>query len=74
MNEDVLKGKWKQFRGSVKEKWGKLTDDDLDRIDGNRDKFVGVMQERYGWARDRAEKALDEHFEAMEATHATHRH
>jgi len=59
MNTDILSGKWTQLKGSVKEKWGELTDDDLTRIDGNRDQLAGTIQERYGWARDRAEAEVD---------------
>lgn len=55
MNEDILKGKWKQFRGQVKETWGELTDDDLDRIDGAQDKLAGKIQERYGYTKEKAE-------------------
>ena len=56
MNEDTIAGNWKQFKGKVKEQWGKLTDDDLDVIAGKRDQMVGRMQERYGIAKDEAEK------------------
>ncbi len=59
MNSDILQGKWNQFKGDVKRQWGKLTDDDLTRIEGNYDKFVGVLQERYGYERERAERELD---------------
>lgn len=59
MNEDVFEGRWKQLKGDVKRAWGKLTDDDLDQAEGNRDKLVGSLQERYGWERSRAEKELD---------------
>jgi uncharacterized protein YjbJ (UPF0337 family) len=58
MNWDRAKGNWKQFRGSVRERWGKLTDDDLDVIAGQRDQLVGKIQERYGLAKDRAEDQL----------------
>lgn len=58
MNQDRLAGEWKQFKGKVKEKWGKLTDDDLTYIDGKRDRLVGRLQERYGIAKDMAEKQL----------------
>ncbi len=58
MNTDVLEGKWKQMRGQVREWWGKLTDDDLDRIAGKRDKLVGTLQEKYGWAKERAEQEI----------------
>ncbi len=59
MNWDQIEGKWKQVRGTVKQKWGKLTDDDLDVIDGHRDKLVGKIQERYGLAKDAAEQEVD---------------
>lgn len=58
MNEDRVKGNWKQFTGKVKEQWGKLTDDDLDVIDGKREQFLGKLQEREGIARDAAEQQL----------------
>jgi uncharacterized protein YjbJ (UPF0337 family) len=60
MNSDQLKGKWKQMKGSVKERWGKLTDDDLDVIDGQSDQLIGKIQERYGIARQEAQKQVDE--------------
>jgi uncharacterized protein YjbJ (UPF0337 family) len=60
MNSDQLKGKWKQVRGSVKERWGKLTNDDLDVIDGQGDQLIGTLQERYGIAREVAQKQFDE--------------
>ena len=59
MNRDVLAGKWKQVKGSVKEQWGKLTDDDLDVAAGPTTRLTG-LQERYGWAKDRAERELDQ--------------
>ena len=60
MNSDQMKGKWKQMKGSVKERWGKLTDDDLDVISGQQDQLVGKIQERYGIAREEAQKQYDE--------------
>ena len=60
MNENTVKGNWLQFKGKVKEQWGKLTDDDLDVIAGKRDQMVGRMQERYGIAKDEAEKQLSD--------------
>ncbi len=59
MNSDILEGKWKQLKGTIKDKWGKLTDDDLDRISGNYDKFEGTLQERYGYAKEDARRELD---------------
>ena len=60
MNWDQFEGKWKQMKGSVKEKWGKLTDDDLDQISGQKEQLVGRIQERYGLAKEAAEKQADE--------------
>ena len=56
MNEDVLKGKWKEIKGGVKEKWGKLTDDDLAQVEGNIEKLLGLLQQKYGYAKDKAEQ------------------
>lgn len=58
MNWDRVEGNWKQFAGRVKEKWGKLTDDDLTVINGKQDQLVGRIQERYGVAKDEAEKQV----------------
>ena len=60
MNWDQAAGNWKQFKGKVKEQWGKLTGDDLDVIAGHREQMVGKIQERYGVAKDEAEKQLTE--------------
>jgi len=60
MNWDIVKGKWKQTFGSAKAKWGKLTDDELTEIAGERDKLVGKVQEKYGLAKDEAEKQVDD--------------
>jgi uncharacterized protein YjbJ (UPF0337 family) len=56
MNWDRIEGNWKQFKGKAKEKWGKLTDDDLDVVSGKRDQLAGRIQERYGIAKDDAER------------------
>ena len=58
INKDTIEGNWKQFKGKVKEQWGKLTDDDLDVIAGKRDQLVGRLQERAGIARDEAEQQV----------------
>ncbi|MDH6370941.1 uncharacterized protein YjbJ (UPF0337 family) [Paenibacillus sp. PastF-3] len=55
MDNNVFKGKWKQLKGEAKKQWGKLTDDDLDVIDGEKDKLVGKLQERYGHSKEDAE-------------------
>lgn len=60
MNSDQIEGKWKQLKGSAKEQWGKLTDDDLDQAEGKRDKLVGKIQEKYGIAKAEAEKQYDD--------------
>jgi uncharacterized protein YjbJ (UPF0337 family) len=59
MNEDVFAGQWKQMRGELKSWWGKLADDDLDRIGGQKDKLIGLVQEKYGYARDYAEQEVE---------------
>lgn len=66
MNRDILSGNWKQIRGEVKRMWGNITDDDLDVIDGHRDKLAGVLQERFGWTRERTEQELDRFTTDME--------
>jgi uncharacterized protein YjbJ (UPF0337 family) len=60
MNWDQIQGNWKQFSGKVKEKWGKLTDDDLTVVAGKRDQLAGILQKKYGYAKDQAERELDE--------------
>ena len=69
MNKDQLQGKWLQIKGAVKAQWGKLTNDDLDEIDGNLERLVGIVQERYGYARERAEKEVQE-FQRRQASAA----
>jgi uncharacterized protein YjbJ (UPF0337 family) len=73
MNDDVLKGQWKQIRGKMKEWWGDLTDDDLDMIDGRREQLVGRLQERYGYSRDRATQEIDMRLREWEAAAASER-
>jgi uncharacterized protein YjbJ (UPF0337 family) len=58
MNRDVLAGKWKQLKGEIRNRWGRLTDDELDPVGGNAEKLVGLIQERYGVAREEAEREL----------------
>jgi uncharacterized protein YjbJ (UPF0337 family) len=65
MNWDQVKGNWKQLTGQVKEKWGTLTDDDLTTAAGQRDQMLGVLQRRYGIAKEKAEKELDEFVRSM---------
>ncbi len=65
MNADTIKGQWKQVEGSVRKQWGKLTDDDLTQIQGDRDKLVGKIQERYGKSREEAEREVERFEPAM---------
>jgi uncharacterized protein YjbJ (UPF0337 family) len=60
MNTDQMSGKWKQMKGAAKQQWGKLTDDDLEVIAGKRDSLVGKLQERYGMAKEDAQKKADD--------------
>ena len=60
MNWDRIEGNWKQVTGKVKEKWGKLTDDDLTQINGNREQLEGKIQARYGYAKDQVKKDVDD--------------
>lgn len=62
MNWDIVQGKWKQLKGSVQEKWGELTNDELDQIDGNKDQLAGKLQEKYGWTKEEAETRIDDYF------------
>jgi uncharacterized protein YjbJ (UPF0337 family) len=56
MNNNIFEGKWKQVRGDVKIWWGKLTDDDLDKVEGNYDKLIGLLQEKYGYTQQQAQE------------------
>jgi len=60
MNWDQIAGNWKQFSGRIRQQWGKLTDDDLERAKGHRDELVGIVQERYGIAKDEAERQVSD--------------
>ena len=59
MNQDVFAGQWKQMRGELKSWWGKLADDDFERIGGQKDKLIGVVQEKYGYAREKAQQEVE---------------
>jgi len=59
MNSDIFEGKWKKMRGQVKIWWGKLTDDDLDKVEGNFDKLIGLLQMKYGYTRQQAEEEIE---------------
>ena len=58
MNKDIISGKWSQLKGKAQAKWGDLTNDDFDVAEGNAESLAGRLQERYGWAKDRAEKEV----------------
>ena len=59
MNKDIIQGNWKQLKGQVQQQWAKLTDDDLDMVEGQRQELIGRVQERYGLAREQAERDVD---------------
>jgi len=66
MNKNILEGKWKQLRGEIRDRWGELTNDDLDQIAGKREKLSGLLQERYGYTQMEAERQIDEFLERWE--------
>jgi len=67
MNKDIFAGKWKEMRGQVKEWWGKLTDDDLDQASGNADQIIGLLQQKYGYTRQRAEEEFNRRIKDVKA-------
>jgi len=68
MNNDIFEGKWKQMSGKVHEQWGKLTDDDVEQINGKRERLEGLLQERYGYAKDEAASEMNKFLESFEKT------
>ena len=68
MNKDIVEGKWKQMRGNIKTWWGKLTDDDLDQAAGKYDVLAGLLQEKYGYTRQRADEEIDKRLKEFEAS------
>ena len=70
MNWDQIEGKWKDMKGSIRQKWGQLTDSDLEQIGGSKDRFLGKLQERYGYNKEQAQKALDD-WEAADSSPKT---
>ncbi|KGJ16174.1 CsbD family protein [Paracoccus panacisoli] len=62
MNWDIIQGKWDQLKGSVKEQWGDLTDDEITQIEGNRDKMAGKLQEKYGWTKTEVDEKMNDFF------------
>jgi len=72
MNSDTLSGRWKQLKGSAKVRWAKLTDNDLMSAEGNYDKLVGSIQERYGYARERAEDEVNSWLDSVPSGPSSH--
>jgi uncharacterized protein YjbJ (UPF0337 family) len=66
MNWDQVQGNWKQFAGKVREKWGKLTDNDLQVVAGKRDQLAGILQKKYGYSKEQAEKELNEFSKSLD--------
>jgi uncharacterized protein YjbJ (UPF0337 family) len=73
MNWDRIEGNWQEFKGKVQEKWGELTNDDLDKIEGRRDQLIGSLQKRYGYARDVAEREADDFARTLDEEHVSSR-
>jgi uncharacterized protein YjbJ (UPF0337 family) len=71
MNEDILEGQWKQIRGQMREWWGDLTDDDLDRVQGKTEKLVGLLQEKYGYTQAQAETEVNRRLTEYKMQHGT---
>jgi uncharacterized protein YjbJ (UPF0337 family) len=67
LNKDIFAGKWKEMGGQIKEWWGKLTDDDLDQAGGNADQIVGLIQQKYGYTRQRAEEEFNRRIKDVKA-------
>ena len=65
MNKDIFEGKWKEMRGQLKEWWGELTDDDLERTGGQADQIIGLLQQKYGYTRERAEQEFNRRLEEV---------
>ena len=65
MNNDILEGKWKQLKGSVQAKWGEITDGEFDQVKGNRERLIGLVQEKYGKKKDDVRKEVDDYFKSV---------
>ena len=68
MNKDIIEGKWKEMRGQFKEWWGKLTDDELEQAGGNAEQIVGLIQQKYGYTRERAEEEFNRRVKGVKET------
>ncbi len=73
MNDDIWEGKWREMRGHAKEWWGKLTDDDLDRIKGKRDILLGLLQQKYGYTRAKADEEIERRTKGLKEAFPAHR-
>ncbi len=74
MNKDIFQGDWNILKGKIKEKWGKLTDDDLTEIKGKKDQLVGKIQKRYGYAKDKADQELSQWEKQCSCDHDNSKH
>ena len=70
MNEDILQGQWKQVKGQIRAWWGQLTDDDVEKIGGKTEKLLGLLQEKYGYSRERAAEELNRRLRDFETQHS----
>lgn len=71
MNRDTLKGQWTQLKGKMRQQWGKLTDDEIDQMQGNAEMLIGKLQERYGYKREQAEQEVDRWLSSQEQRRAS---
>lgn len=69
MNKDILKGGWKELKGKVKQQWGKLTDDDITKIEGSYDELEGMLQKQYGYKKDEAREEIDKFLDKNSVHH-----
>lgn len=74
MNKDIFKGHWKEFKGKIKEQWGKLTDDEITQLEGKAEGLAGLLQKRYGYTKDRAEKDIEAFAKQCERREQERRH
>ncbi|MEZ6185478.1 MAG: CsbD family protein [Planctomycetota bacterium] len=71
MNWDRISGQWTELKGKARERWGKLTDDDTQQIEGKRERLAGALQRRYGWAKDKINEQIDAFLETLEPETST---
>jgi uncharacterized protein YjbJ (UPF0337 family) len=68
MQWDEIKGNWTQLKGKARSTWGRLTDDDLERVAGQREQLAGALQEKYGWAKDEVERQVEQFIESLDTS------